>query len=436
MRHLYLPAFTLVLASLPASSLSQTVLPGDGNTGVMQGFPPPPDRIVTRANQLQPRNLRWSLDHMRMLQPTDAIRRGGGPASPLSMGKPLTPPTFKDEDGTPVDFATWMRRTHTTALVVLHKGRIVFEGYAAGVDPAGPHTIQSITKSFIGLAAAMLIDEGKIDPDAPLARYVPELASSAWADATIQQTLDMTAGVRYNEDLKDPNSDVFRTYAFAAGHFTPPPGYDGPRHIYEMLQRLPREGEHGAGFTYKTVHPEAIAWVVSRVTGQKPARFISDRIWSRIGAEEDAYVTVDPAGTAMMGGGMSVTARDLARFGEMLRLEGRFNGQQVVPAAAVRDIFKGGDAEKFRADPLRRSMVGYSYHDFWWKPPAPGVIRGLGGFGQHLYVNQTTGTVIVKFSSADIGSPYDDAKRLDPLGFAAIDEALHGGGRTSRAARR
>lgn len=424
MRYLLMPACALAWASLAAPVSSQTVLPSDNESSVMQGFPPPSDQIVNRANQIQQRNLRWSLSHMRMLMPTDVIRRGQGPISGFPVGKPLAPPAFKDQGGIFIDFGTWMRRTHADALIVVHDGSIVFEGYASGVDPATPHTIQSITKSFIGIAAEMLIADGKIDRNAKVSRYVPELASSAWADATIQQALDMTAAVRYNEDLKDPNSDVHRTYAFASGNFAPPPDYRGPGNIYEMLERLPREGEHGAGFTYKTVHPEVIAWVVSRVTGQKLPRFLGERIWSRIGAEEDAYVTVDPAGTAMMGGGMSVTARDLARFGEMLRQEGHYNGQQIVPAAAVREVFKGGDVEKFRADPLRRSMVDFSYHDFWWKPPAPGRIQGLGGFGQHLYINQTTGTVIVKFSSAAIGPAYDEAKLLDPLGFAAIVEML------------
>lgn len=414
----------LLLSTLSVPAMAQTVLPGDGLQGAMQGFPPPADRIVNHVNQIEPQNLRWTLGHMRMILPTETIRRGAGPASALPAGKPMTPPAFHDSDGTEINFEQWMRRTHADALLVLHKGRIVFEGYAQGVDPAAPHTMQSVTKSFTGIAALMLIEEGKIDRNAPLSRYVPELARSAWGDATIQQTLDMTVAVRYNEDLKDPNSDVRRAYAFASGSFAPPPGYTGPRHIYEMLQGLPREGEHGQGFTYKTVNPEAIAWVVSRVSGQKPAQFISDRIWSRIGAEADAYVTVDPAGTDMMGGGMSATARDLARFGEMLRLDGWFNGQQIVPAAAVRDIFKGGDVAKFRADPLRHSMTGYSYHDFWWKPPAPRVIQALGGFGQHIYIDRTAQTVIVKYSSATIGAPYDESKRLDPLGFAAISASL------------
>lgn len=401
------------------------VIPGEGNHGAMQGFPPPPERTVNRINHIAPDNLRWSLSHMRMILPTANIRRGAGPVAPLRAAKrPLPPLGFAEPDGKPVTFDDWLRRTRTDAMLVLHDGQVVYEGYADGVPPSVPHTLQSISKSFIGLVAAMLVDEGRLDADAPLARYVPELAQSAWGDSTLQQTLDMTTAVRYSEDLKDPDSDVMRYYAFASGTFPPPPGYDGPRNIYEMLMRLPKEGEHGKGFIYKTVNPEAVAWAVSRVTGKRPSDLVSERIWSRLGAEEDAYVTIDPAGSEIMGGGMSVGLRDLARFAEMLRLDGRYNGRQVVPKKVVAEIFRGGDPELFRNDPLRRDMVGYSYHDFWWKPPgSDGVIEAKGGFGQQIHINRAARTVIVKFASAPIGvgGDYDIVKRLDPLGFAAID---------------
>lgn len=394
----------------------------------MVGFPPPAEKIVTRQNQNKPEYLRWSQTHARMLAPTAVIRRGNAPVSRLPEAEKIAIPSFKDSDGSIVDYSSWMRRTHADALIILHNGRIVFEGYAPGVSPDDPHTLQSVTKSFTGLAAAILIEEKKIDPNAPLARYVPPLDRSAWRTATVQQTLDMLTAVQYDEDLKNPNSDVFLHYGVAAGTSLPPPGYDGPLNLYEMLQRLPQTGEHGKAFTYKTVNPEAAAWAVSRVTGVPLVEYLSQRIWRHIGAEQDAYVTVDPAGKELAGSGMSATARDLARFGEMLRLGGRFNGQQIVPRTVVEDLFRGGDREKFRKDPLHQELADYSYHNFWWHPPAPEVIVAVGGFGQRIHINRRTGTVIVKFSSSAIPTPYEETKRLDALGCAAIDALFQNGG--------
>ena len=188
-----------------------------------------------------------------------------------------------------------------------------------------------------------------------------------------------------------------------------------------MLERLPQTGEHGRVFSYKTANPEAIAWVISRTTGLRPSEFVSQRIWSQIGAEEDAYLMIDRAGMEKMGSGMSATARDLARFGEMLRLGGRLQGRQIVPATAVNDLFRGGDAEMLAADPMQNSKKGYSYHNFWWHPPAPEVIEAIGGFGQHIHINRHARTVIIKLSSAQIPSPYSESRILDVMGFAAID---------------
>ena len=85
---------------------------------------------------------------------------------------------------------------------------------------------------------------------------------------------------------------------------------------------LKKQGEHGEAFAYKTCNTEVLAWLVQRVTGKAMAQLVSERIWQKIGAEEDAFVIVDPTGMAACGGGMNIALRDLARFGEMMRNRG------------------------------------------------------------------------------------------------------------------
>src|SRR5437867_8378761 len=146
-------------------------------------------------------------------------------------------------------------------------------------------------------------------------------------------------------------------------------------------------------------HSEVLGWIVSRVTGQHFADLLSDRVWSRLGAEEDAYVMIDPVGTPLQGAGLNATARDLARFGEMLRRGGEFNGQRIFDKAVVDDLRRGGDREKFRASGMA-FRPGYSYHNQWWiLHDADGAFEASGVHGQMVHINPAAEMVIVKLSS-------------------------------------
>jgi CubicO group peptidase (beta-lactamase class C family) len=68
----------------------------------------------------------------------------------------------------------------------------------------------SVTKSLVGRVAAVLIDSGMLDPAALLAAYVPELAASGYAGATVRHVLDMRSGIIFSEDYLDPASEIRR----------------------------------------------------------------------------------------------------------------------------------------------------------------------------------------------------------------------------------
>ena len=135
------------------------------------------------------------------------------------------------------------------------------------------------------------------------------------------------------------------------------------------------------------------------MTGQHFADLMSERIWSKLGTEEDAYVMVDPIGTPLQGAGLNATARDLARFGEMLRRGGEFNGQRILSQAVIDDLRNGGDREKFKASGMT-FRPGYSYHNQWWiLHNADGAFEASGVHGQMVHVNPKAEMVVVKFSS-------------------------------------
>lgn len=368
--------------------------------GFMAGFPPAPDKIINSANKGKYPQLRWVMQHARELGPTRDIRRGQTPVWNLPAApKDLDGVVFADTRGGKITIAEWQKSTYTDALVVLHKGRLVYERYYNKGAAENPHLLFSVTKSFTGLMAAQLVQEGKIDPSALVTKYVPELAGSAWEDMTVRQVLDMTGSVRFREVYTDPSTEIF-TYMFASAMAPAPPGYTGPRTIYDFLKTLKKgEAEHGAGFVYRTVHSEVLGWIVSRVTGKHFADLLSENIWQKLGMEEDAYVAIDPVGTPWQGSGLCATARDLARFGEVLRRGGEVNGTRIFAPEVLSDLRKGGDREKFKASGMA-FRPGYSYHNQWWiLHNADGAFEASGVHGQMIHINPAAEMVVVKLSS-------------------------------------
>ncbi len=399
--------FFVVAVGLSTTSLihaEQPQLPAPENVRLddlnfMTGFPPVGDKIINTQNKTKYPQLRWTLQHTRELVPTRNIRRGTAPVSKLPAAPlDLSAFAFQDDKGQPTTIGKWQKDTYTDALVILHKGNLVYEQYLNREADRNQHLLFSVTKSFTGLMAAQLVHEGKIDENALVPRYVPELANSAWGDMTVRQVMDMTGAVKFREVYTDPTTEIFG-YSFASGMLPQPPNYAGPKSIYEFLPTLQKEGEHGAGFIYRTVHSEVLGWIVSKVTGKHWADLMSEQIWQKLGMEEDAYVMIDSVGTPLQGAGLCATARDLARFGEMIRSGGEFNGQRIFAQAVIDDLRNGGDREKFKASGMA-FRPGYSYRSQWWVlHNADGAFEASGIHGQMIHINPAAQMVVVKLSS-------------------------------------
>ena len=385
--------------------------------GWMVGSPPPADKVIRFADGSGYKfpQTRWSFSNFRQLMPTTQVSRGTG--APLALPRALRGdldavsfvPLGKD---TPMTWGQAFDANYTDGVVVLHKGRIVYERYAGALRPEGQHIAMSVTKSFFGTLGAMLVAEGKLDENAPVTRYVPELKDSAFGDATIRQVLDMRTGLKYSENYLDPNAEVWQ-HTRAGGVLPRPPGYQGPQTFYEFLQTVKKEGDHGGSFAYKTVNSDALGWVIRRATGQSIGQLLSERIWSRLGMEQDAYFTVDSVGNEFAGGGLNAGLRDMARFGEMMRNHGKFNGQQIIPAAVVQDIAKGGDKSAFPQASFP-TLPGWSYRNMWWvSNNEHGAYSARGIHGQAIYIDPKAEMVIARFASHPMpNNPFNDPTSL------------------------
>jgi CubicO group peptidase (beta-lactamase class C family) len=324
-------------------------------------------------------------------------------------------------DGRPITFDQALAETYADGIVVLHRGRVVFERYFGVLEPHKQHIAMSVTKSFTGVLAGILIAEGKLDPAAPVTAYVPELEPSGFGDATVAQVMDMTSGLKYTEVYTDTNSDVWAMRR--ANGMAPSEPSTPPIALLEYLMTQQKQGDHGRVFAYKTVNTDVLAWITRRLLGLSLSTQLSTRVWQPMGAEEDAHYTVDRLGIESGGGGLNTTVRDLARFCELMRIRGHFNGRQIVPASFVDDIAKGGDRKKF-APAGYATLPGWSYRNQWWvSHNSHGVYMARGIHGQSIYVDPKAEMVIARYASHPAAGNVNNDPVTLPA-FAAVAEIL------------
>ncbi|MET4328676.1 CubicO group peptidase (beta-lactamase class C family) [Bradyrhizobium sp. i1.15.2] len=373
--------------------------------GWTRGAPPPAEKWVTfeSDNFLEFPQTRWSLSHMRELAPTVNVWRGRCGPSPLDRSDKaadIGALSFVDMNGRTRRFDEALSDTYADGIVVLHRGRIVYERYFGALEPHLPHACMSVTKSYAGTLAAAFVHEGVLDDSKTIPHYLPELRGTGWDNATLRQVMDMQAGIAYTEVYADERSSV-RDYARSAGLRARPAGYQGATTCCDFLRCIREEGAHGETFAYKTVNTDVMAWVMARVTGRSFAQLLHGRLWAPLGCEEDGYLIVDPAGLPNAGGGLSATLRDLARFGELMRCEGEWNGKQLIPAAVVHDVQRGVDPAKCPNMP----QPGYSYRSMWWVTHNElGAFEGRGIHGQLLHVAPKAEMVVARFASHAVAS--------------------------------
>jgi CubicO group peptidase (beta-lactamase class C family) len=397
--------------------------------GWMQGFPPPPDKLIAFHNgsfRSFP-ELRWAWSNIRQLVPTVNVWRGAGPASVLPRAEhDIGASKSVTMDGRPMTFARMLEETYADGIAVLHRGKLIYERYFGALKPHKPHIAMSVTKSFTGTLAGILVAEGKIDPQAPVTEYVPELKKSAFGDARVHETMDMTTGLEYTEVYTDKNSGVFGLRR-ANGMAPIEAGYEGATNIFDFLCGQKKQGEHGKAFSYKTVNSDVLAFICRRASGMTLSDLLSERIWIPMGAEEDAHYHVDRVGSESGGGGLSTTLRDLARFGETIRNGGRFNGRQIVPSQVIEDIARGGDPEKFKPAGYT-TLPGASYRNQWWVTHnAHGAFMARGVHGQGIYIDPKAEMVIARYASHPAaGNAANDPVTL-PAYMALAKDLMAGG---------
>jgi hypothetical protein len=312
--------------------------------------------------------------------------------------------------------------SHTDGFLVLKNGAVIAERYI-NQRPDDRHIVFSVSKSITAALAGVLVEQGLLDPQAPVSRYVPEARDSAYADCTLRHVLDMTVSIRFTEDYLDPEGDVAR-YRRAMG-WNPPRAGREAEGLHRFITGLPRaEHPHGHRFHYVSPNSDMLGWIMERASGESIAELLSRHLWQPMGAAHDAFITLDGHGAARTAGGICMSLSDLARFGEMMRGRGVLAGRRIIPGRWIEDILIGGDPVAWSRGELVKLFPQGRYRSKWYIPePSSEVLCAIGIHGQWIYVDAAAGMVAVKQSSQPI--PGDDAMDRDTLAlFRAIARDL------------
>ena len=349
---------------------------------------------LLRAAWLTPEVNRVAFPQIDRFLPTEDISAGSGEILELRTRAELidwSEFSVPRPEGGRFSLEGFLEETRTDAFIVLRGTEILFERYFGETRATSRHIDMSVSKSFGGMLAGVLVGEGLLDPAAAVVEYVPELSGGAYDGATVRQVLDMTAAPDFDMTYLGADTEVQRGDRCAGWRVGRVDDPDGTR---AFLASLIGHGTHGASFQYCSATTDVLAWILERAASTPYARLMSERIWAKIGAEADALITVDAHGAPYACAGMGMRLRDLARFGRLIGDRGIRDGEPILPAEWVDATFAGGDLPTDESN-----HDGVTYRNQWWVPRQGEAMYAVGIFGQYLWVDPSSGVVIAKFSS-------------------------------------
>ena len=280
---------------------------------------------------------------------------------------------------------------NTDGLMILKDGEVLYENYWNKNKENSRHIIWSVSKSFLSALVGIALDEGLTDDiNDPIIKYLKDFEGTGYEGVSIKNLLQMSSGIAFNEDYGDPDSDINR-YARVTATGTSQ---------REFAKTLKNSREPGTYNHYISLDSQMLGMLVAEVTNVTVKEYLYEKIWSQIGMQDDAFYLTDKQEVEMSLGGLNVTLRDMAKFGQLYLNKGNWNGKQVVPAEWVSNstVPLGKHVQPNAGDQFTSDAWGYGYQ--WWIP-GPGVsdYTAHGIYNQFIYVNPESGVVIAKTSS-------------------------------------
>ncbi len=312
-------------------------------------------------------------------------RPGSFAEAPMALPKSFT------YQGRELDLEQYLADNKSTGMLVLRDGAIVFEEYWLGHEREGRHISWSVAKSFVSALVGIAVAEGKIASiELPITDYLPLFGGTGYDGVPIRDILEMSSGVRFDEDYADFDSDINR--------FGRAIGFGGA--MDQFARTLARERPPGTYHHYVSIDTQVLAMLLVAVTGETISELLQRQIWEPVGMAYPAYWLLDASGMEVALGGLNATLRDYARFGQLYLDGGRAGNRQIVPAGWVRDstTARASHLVTGPGNPGSSSTWGYGYQ--WWIPdPDLGDFTAAGIYNQYIYVNPKQRVVIAKNSA-------------------------------------
>ncbi|MDH4055430.1 MAG: beta-lactamase family protein [Gammaproteobacteria bacterium] len=331
--------------------------------------------------------------NINRLFPTRTVRRGDTVRSLTYLESDLSDFTFTHNDKS-YDLYDVISLNRVSGLIILHGGNVKFEKYFLGNDAGTRWMSMSIVKSMTAILVGAAISDGDITSiDDPIVRYLPRMAGSAYDGVSVRNLLQMASGVAWNETYTDPNSDRRRMLEAQIGQ--------QPGDVLDLMASLPRAAEPGTRWNYSTGETHVVGALVAAATNRPVADYLSEKIWSKAGMEDDANWWLEsPDGLEVGGSGLSATLRDYARFGLFMLEDGVIDGERVLP--------EGWMAAAGSRKTIDDEVVEYGY--MLW-PLHGNSYAAIGIFGQFVFVDPDNHLVIAMWGA-----------QSKPVGKEGVDE--------------
>ena len=274
---------------------------------VLGGDPGRVPSDVTLENWQSAGQLHWTFQHVAEFLPTAVISRGTGPVAelPQAPSELSEVPLFDGTNGKRSTVGDVMAATVTDGWIVTQHGKVLEEHYYSGMTADTSHLLMSVSKSLIATVVGALVSDRALDVDRELATYVPALADSGYSGATVRHLLDMRSGIAFSEEYLNPMAEV-RLLEQAIG-WAPRTVPDLPTTMYDFLLTLKQKSAHGGPFQYRSCETDVLGWICEAASGVRMPDLMSELLWSKLGAENDATIGVDSVGTGMFDGGINLS---------------------------------------------------------------------------------------------------------------------------------
>ena len=325
-------------------------------------------------------------------------------------GKEISLPDQFTFEGNTYKSSEYLNSAFTKGFMVIQNDELVYERYFSGNSESSRHISWSMAKSVVSALFGIAMEEGYIRSlDQAVDEYLPDLRGSGYEGVRIKDVLQMSAGVKFNEDYHAFWSDINkwgRKFAFGSSQD-------------KFAASLKNEIEPGTKLHYVSINTHVLAMIIVRATGKGLSEYLEEKLWRPLGMEYSAYWLCDDSGMEVALGGLNITLRDYAKIGQLYLDQGAWRGVQIIPKEWV---LASVTPDAWHLMPENNKFFGYGYH--WWVPPGgEGEFMAMGVYNQYIYVNPSTRTVIVVNSANhrfnEEGNPYAAPKVILEL-FRAI----------------